>query len=156
MKFNLDFLQKPKSLAIFASVMVLVGLLVAFGWYFINRDSQPAETTQNDPDLSFEKPNSVLDSIYAENDKRAEDNQETIDVSIIFSRDYSQHNSLDDCWLKFDLEVYNVTGWEYPGETPLEEMCGGLDAKQHFIKDRQPKPPRKYFEGRYTEPEELQ
>ena len=51
------------------------------------------------------------------------------------------HNQRDDCWVVFDIEIYDISDWEYPGETNVTEACGKLDASKHFAKDNQEKPP---------------
>lgn len=130
-------------MAIFMAVVLVVALAAAGVWYLLN-DSE--EKTLPDP----QSPNSVLETINLENEQAREEGEEEQVISIIFPDRVRRHSSREDCWVVFDKEVYDISQWEYPGETSLDDVCGTLDAPEIFAQDGQPKPPRDYFVGRYV------
>ncbi len=60
------------------------------------------------------------------------------------------HDSRDDCWIVLDINIYDVSEWEYPGKTDLAPACGKLEASEHFATDGQEAPPEELKIGIYA------
>ena len=138
--------KSKKSLKFWAILgLVAVLLLIAVGvLYFMltNRGNQQGEKATG----SNIGQHADADSVIIKQQEENKGNEDFV-LTEYSSEIIAEHDNIDDCWIVFESEVYDVTQWRYPGETPLDAICGSTNARPHFEADGQNKPPEEYFIG---------
>ena len=136
----------PLWLMVTIGLIIILGGLAATAFYLAqDNDSPSSEEEVVDPQKRYEGVDEVIE-------KKIEENKDNPDFAFVeyTAAAISEHNTPGDCWVVFEHEVYDISKWAYPGETPIDAVCGKTDARSHFEKDEQPKPPEEYFLGHYN------
>ena len=141
---------------IWALPALIALLLIAAVAIYLLVNSSPSSPPTGDTNLTSYFPDETVEPEDANDILEAEvaEKKDQEPTFLAYALDQiSLHNTAGDCWLVFENEIYDVSEWSYPGQTPIDEACGQRSARSHFEADNQPKPPPEYFIGIYTNPE---
>ncbi len=91
----------------------------------------------------------LLNNNQSKDDTGAEGSEsgETAETVVAYGwEEIISHNQRHDCWIVLDINIYDVSDWEYPDTTDLTPACGKLDASEYFDDDQEV-PPEKLLIG---------
>lgn len=127
-----------------ALLLVVGGLL----WQFQFKQNSPVVDDPTTPE--YEDANSAHLEKLEEIEQAGEEVASADLAAVVYTTiDIVEHDSLSDCWMAVENEVYDITDWQYGGATSKEEFCGNPDGRQILAKDNHPKPSSKYLKGYY-------